>query len=340
MKPAFTCLLTLALICTINLCWGNTAQGNIIWLTNYEEAVNQAKLQTKPMLLFFTGTGWCSACAKLETEVFFTQIFTEAAGNKFIFLKLDFPQDRGSLPSQIVAQNRQLLRKFDVRSFPTVILLDAAGQQQIGITGYRPGGPRQYVSHLMKMVDDYSAYTRKIQNINSPQQLSGLELKQLYEKARALSFDNDVMKIVQAGIHSDQRNYFLLERYRILADEGMIHKKETTELREQLLASDPNNENKTHYEVAVIEFEAYSEGKENASAEHTVAPLIVYAEKFGRQDKENLWRLDMIIAQVFLDKNQLEQALSYARASYESAPASIQPDIALAIKNIQAQFHQ
>ena len=332
------CLLTMT--CINSYCWGATATNmRINWLTNYEEAVNQSRNQSKPLLLFFTGTGWCPACAKLEEEVFDTGAFAESVGDKFIFMKLDFPRETGMLNSQTATQNRQLLKKFNVRSFPSVIILEPRHQQQIGITGYRPGGPRQYAAHLSRIVGDYGSYNQNMQKVNTPGQLSlsGNELKQLYEKARELNMENDLKVIAAAGINSDQKTYFLLERYRNLADEGMIHEAEAVALRQQLLASDPNNEKKIPYQIAVIDFEAYAEEKENSSSENTAAPLIAYVEKFGKQDKENLWRLQMIISQVYLDKNKLNQALNFAQASYESAPSTVRPEIALAIKNIQAQ---
>lgn len=338
MKSLFNLSLASFMLACLCCCWAAPAQPpSIRWLTNYEEAVSQAKEQSKPLLLFFTGTGWCPACAKLEEEVLHTYAFAEASGNQFIFMKLDFPQDRKFIDPQTSAQNRQLLKKFDVRSFPSVILYDAQQQRQIGITGYRPGGARQYSNHLNNMVRDYSSYNQKLQKIDN-QQLSGLELKQLYEKAREFDLENDLPIIIKSGLNSDLKNFFLLERYRLFAEEGMIHHKDAIALREQLLAADPENVNKVHYEVAVIDFEAYSEERDNASATHAVSPLVAYVEKFGDNDKENLWRLQMIISQVFLDQNQVGQSLQYAQSAFENAPSTIQSEIASVIKNIQAQI--
>lgn len=336
-------LLSLMLACSFfcqNSCWAHQNRTPTInWLTNYEEAVKQSKEQAKPLLLFFTGTGWCPACAKLEEEVLHTYEFAESSGNQFIFMKLDFPQDKNFADPQTSSQNRLLLKKFDVRSFPTIILFDAQNQRQIGITGYRPGGARQYSNHLNNMVNDYSNYNQKIQKMDN-HQLSGIELKQLYEKAKEFDLENDLPIIIKSGVNSDLKTFFLLERYRLLSDEGMAHTKEAQALKHQLLTSDPTNGSKIHYEIAVIDFEAYSEEKDHYSAAHAAAPLIEYVEKFGKTDKENLWRLHMIISQVFLDENLLKEALNYAESSYECAPSTTRPDIAVVIKNIQAQMQK
>ncbi len=340
MKRCLVPVMAVFLMGIFQFCWGQVKQNTkpkLNWLTNYQDAVSQAQTESKPLLLFFTGTGWCPACIKLEEEVFNTTDFVNAAGAQFVFVKVDFPQSY-RLDPQTQAQNEQLKSKFDVRSFPTIILLDNS-QQQIGLTGYRPGSARSYASHLLKMVTDYQAYRQKMQQMGQQQHLTGADLKQVYDKALELHFDDDVNAIVAAGLNSDMKLFFQMERYRMLAEEGCIHDHEARDLRQQLVDSDPNNERKTHYQLAVIDFEAYSEemDKENYSPDLACEPLTAYIEKFGKQDKENLWRLEMIISQVYLDRDKISQALKYAQSSYDVAPATVQPEIAMAIKNIQAQ---
>ncbi len=66
--------------------------------------------------------------------------------------------------------------------------------------------------------------------------------------------------------------------------------------------------------------------------------LVDYISKFGAKDKENLWRLQMIISQVYFDKNNLDEALKYAESSYISAPSSAKAEISMAINSIRAQI--
>lgn len=120
----------------------------------------------------------------------------------------------------------------------------------------------------------------------------------------------------------------------------MIHDPEAISIRKKLIEVDPANKYLTRYDMASIEFEAFSDemDKENYSPELAVEPLVSYIDNFGKQDDEHLWRVQMIISQVFLDKNNLSQALKYAQASLVSAPPTIKPDISVAIKTIQAQL--
>ena len=147
----------------------------------------------------------------------------------------------------------------------------------------------------------------------------------------------DADKIVKLGIQEKSDPFFLMERFRVLASEGKIHEREAQSIKQQLLAHDPKNKEKMHYRIAVIEFEALSEEmeKENYAPEIAAAPLIGYIKRFGEKDSENLWRLHMIIAQVFLDKNKMQESLLHAKAAYGTAPLSIQTDIQAFIQNIQ-----
>lgn len=335
----FSAFLLTIFLNVLQICAQDPNPARIQWLTHYEDAVNQSIATNKPVLMFFTGSGWCTWCDKLEEEVFETREFHEAAGDKFIFLKVDYPKKDSSfymaMEPQVKEQNKQLLSRFNIRSYPTVIVLDGRTQHSMGITGYRAGGPRQYASHLQRIVSDYASYKQQMGSL-STQKVPSDNLKRLYEKANELDLDDDINRIVKAGMVSDNDFFFKLERYRYLAEEGAIHDPEAVALRQQLLAADSDNSRKAQYQIAVIEFEEYSE-ENNYSPEKAVAPLVSYIEKFGNRDKENVWRLQMIISQVYLDHNKFLEALKYAQSSYDSAPAAVQPEIALTISNMRRQ---
>lgn len=310
---------------------------SINWLTNYEEAVNQSRSTSKPIVLFFTGSDWCGWCHKLEQESLDTPEFAQAAGDKFIFVKLDFPVNT-TLSPQIAAQNKQLQRKFNVSGFPTLIILDGKQQNQIGKTGYRPGGGRAFADHLSKIVSDSSGYQQKMQSMHS-QKYSSAELKKLYETAQHFGYDNDAAQIIKAGMSSEDSQFFIVERYRMLGKEGFLASPEALSLKQQLIELDPKNEKMLQYQIAVIEFEANHETMDKEKdAELAVAPLIDYINKFGATDKENLWRLQMIISQVYFDHNKLHESLKYAENSYLSAPSCAKVEISTAIKSIQSQL--
>ncbi len=57
-------------------------------------------------------------------------------------------------------KNKQLQKKYDIRGYPTVVVLDPTGQQ-IAITGYRAGGGSSYSDHLKQIVNDYRGLQSK-----------------------------------------------------------------------------------------------------------------------------------------------------------------------------------
>jgi protein disulfide-isomerase len=336
MLKAATCLIMFVLTLTLQL-ESAESSNRITWLTSYDAGVAASKASSKPLLILFTGSDWCTWCIKLEEEVLNTEGFVETARDKFVFLKLDFPLNT-TLPSDVVAQNKALQKKFDVTGFPTIIILNSQ-QQQIGTTGYRPGGGKQYALHLLKIVDDHLTYTQKVQNLHN-QPLAGTELKHLYEHAVECRCDADAKQICLLGAESDQKTFFLLEQYRQMAEEGALHSRQALDIRNQLIASDPHNVKMTYYQVAIIDFEAScKEGRAASTPETAISSLVEYIDKFGDKDKENVWRLEMLISQVYFDQNYLSEALRYAQASYQAAPLGVQPEIGMAIKSIQLLMH-
>ena len=300
------------------------------WHTNYDEGISQARNTSKPALVLFTGSDWCSWCVKLEQEVFNKPEFAEAVGDRFVFIKLDFPINN-PLPATQTARNKALQKQYAVQGFPMLVLLDSK-QQKIGSVGYRPGGPKAYADYLMSMVGNFAAYQQHLQNLNAPT-MSGNDLKQLYEQATIIGRTDDAMQILAVGITSDQEHFFKLEKYRLLAEQGKFNDAETKQLRGALLTADPNNLKLTHYQIAVIDFEAMNKMTENQGL--TASSLIEYTEKFGTQDKDNLWRIQMIISQIYFDQDNVTEALRYAQLSHQTAPTAARSEIASAIKHMQ-----
>ncbi len=315
----------------------DAAPGRVDWLRNYDEAVQKAQRESKPIVMFFTGSDWCGWCTKLEKEALDTPEFAQLAGPRFVFLLLDFPIYKAQDPT-LSQQNRDLQKKYEVRGFPTLVIIDSK-QKRIGTTGYRPGGGKQYAEHLIKMVDDFQGYQQRAATLDQGSQ-KGQDLKRLYEKASEYQLKDDMNKIVQLGLQSDHSQYFLTEQYRLLVSEGHINDQQAVVLRQQLLQNDPNNQLWTHYKVALIDFEAYNEDLEKGqiSPEKALEPLISYINTFQKQDSENIWRLQLIVSQVLYGHKDFSKALKYAEDSYTTAPSSARPDINKAIENIKIKL--
>jgi thioredoxin-related protein len=121
-----------------------------LWMTDYAAAVKKAAAEKKGMLIDFTGSDWCMWCIKLDEEVFSQKEFIDAASEDFVFVKLDFPKDESKIALRLQAQNAKLQLKFGVENFPSIFITDVQGRPYAQ-TGYQPGGPAAYLTHLSKL---------------------------------------------------------------------------------------------------------------------------------------------------------------------------------------------
>lgn len=122
----------------------------IQWVTNFEQAKAQAKAQKKDLFVDFTGSDWCGWCIKLNEEVFQHAEFFEKAAEKFVFVELDYPQQKEQ-SEELKKQNAELQERFGIQGFPTILLLDADAKPYAQ-TGYQAGGPAKYLEHVGEFV--------------------------------------------------------------------------------------------------------------------------------------------------------------------------------------------
>ncbi len=122
-----------------------------LWLTDFNKAKQVSKDIGKPILIDFSGSDWCGWCVKLDKEIFSREIFKKYAKENLVLMMVDFPRNKKQ-SNEVKKQNKALLKKYSVRGFPTVFLVDSEGKV-LARTGYRRGGAQKYVDHLKKILD-------------------------------------------------------------------------------------------------------------------------------------------------------------------------------------------
>ncbi len=120
------------------------------WLTDFAEAQKLSKEKNLPIVIDFTGSDWCGWCIKLDKEVFKKKEFKAWAKKNVILFMADFPS-RKKISSKEKRQNSKLAKKYKVRGYPTILVIDAEGTV-LGKTGYQAGGPKKYIKHLEKFI--------------------------------------------------------------------------------------------------------------------------------------------------------------------------------------------
>jgi hypothetical protein len=94
-----------------------------------------------------------------------------------VLVKLDYSNQQG-LPAELKTQNDFLAAQYRIREFPTVLLLDAAGQV-VAKTGYRPGGPAEYLKHLGGLLEKHDAIAKMQARLTG---LTGLDRAKLLDQ--------------------------------------------------------------------------------------------------------------------------------------------------------------
>lgn len=317
---------------------GGSAQINgIEWLYGYDEALKIAESKDLPILLFFTGSDWCTWCTKLEKEALHTPEFAEIAGGKFVFVHLDFPMHRSQEP-RLASQNQSLKKKYGVSGFPSVIVTDSKGNR-IGQTGYRKGGGVSFADHLLNMVNSYQKHRHNMQDLGSNQNVSQDDLKAFYLKARELGDKSEAQAILEKGLKTENNQFFQLEQYRVVIENGDMHAKEAIRIRDKLLAVSSDKAAKVNHDVAIIEFQVLQQKmkRDKLSPTAVVSPLMLYLDKYGAQNPE-AWRVDMAIAQVYVEAGQPQEALRYAQQAQQMAPSKFKTEIDNATQYIRSQI--
>ena len=121
------------------------------WLTSYSKALDAARQEKKTVLMDFTGSDWCIWCMRLRSEVFATVEFQNYAATNLVLMEVDFPH-RKPQSDFLKKQNEELMQKFGVEGFPTIIILNSEGKA-LGKMGYVPGGPAAFISQLKAITE-------------------------------------------------------------------------------------------------------------------------------------------------------------------------------------------
>lgn len=120
------------------------------WQTDFDAAVETARRQGRDLFINFSGSDWCYWCQRLEKEVFSKDAFWQEAADQFVFVLIDFPNDKSQQSDALQKQNEKLAQQFGVQGFPTIILADSTGEAYAR-TGYIEGGHERYLEHLREL---------------------------------------------------------------------------------------------------------------------------------------------------------------------------------------------
>ncbi len=204
-------LKTCAALVALN-CSGLALAGGEGWSSDFAAAKKEAAESKKDLLVDFTGSDWCGWCIKLNDEVFSHEPFKAGVKDKFVLVELDYPKDKSKLSDATLKQNEELGKKYQVAGYPTILLCDADGKPYAA-TGYRPGGPEEYVKQLDELRtkktarDEALASAAKAQGVEKAKLLAGAVTSMGLTDGMITSFYGDLLEQIKASDPKDETGF-------------------------------------------------------------------------------------------------------------------------------------
>ncbi len=98
------------------------------WSNEFAVAAHRSQMSEHPILIMFLGSDWDQMSQTLDREVLKNSNFGGYSKLNFVLLKADFPQEQLQ-PPDVQAANLQLAAKYQIKSFPTLVLVDSNGNE-------------------------------------------------------------------------------------------------------------------------------------------------------------------------------------------------------------------
>ena len=157
--------------------------------TLFSEAAAKAKQENKLMLMDVYAT-WCVPCKELDKTVFSDDKIGEFINSKFVSLKVDGEKGEGP----------ELMEKFGVPGYPTIILFDSDGKEIDRLVGF--GGDKddyiQTIQNYLEGKNTLKDYLARLENENNNVELNyKIATKYLYreEEEKALKYYQRVLEL-------------------------------------------------------------------------------------------------------------------------------------------------
>ena len=120
------------------------------WIEDYRKAQAIAAQQKRYIFLTFTASDSSIWCQKMNKEVFEMDDFKKYARKYLVLVKIDFPTAT-TQPEGLITQNKNLAEQFNIRGYPSIIVLNPLGQR-VGDAKYQKGGSEVFLNELSAIV--------------------------------------------------------------------------------------------------------------------------------------------------------------------------------------------
>jgi thiol:disulfide interchange protein DsbD len=113
------------------------------WKPYSEQTLREAQNLKKPVIIDFYAT-WCAPCRELEDVTFHDASIVKEAESDFVMVKVDVTKAGNKL-------HERLLQEYGVKGVPTIVFLNASGQERrdLRLVDYIP--PDQFLGRMAEL---------------------------------------------------------------------------------------------------------------------------------------------------------------------------------------------
>lgn len=146
MRPVHLIYLTL-LLGPVAACCASADVGPIhLEAKDFEEVVTRSRTENKHLLVAFLGEGWSVSSKKFKEAVLSSPTFKDFAERHLIYFPIE-ARRKPKLTSEETAVLQSWVIHFDIKSYPTLILIAPDGQELLR-HGYRDLDAVEYINLL------------------------------------------------------------------------------------------------------------------------------------------------------------------------------------------------
>ena len=100
------------------------------WPVDFEKAQQQAQVEHKPILLYFSGMDWCYTCKQTQKNILDKPAFKKYAATSLVLVMADFPRiSKRTVSKKQAIKNEALATRYNPdKVIPRFLLLDADGK--------------------------------------------------------------------------------------------------------------------------------------------------------------------------------------------------------------------
>ena len=120
-----------------------------------EAAIAASKTSGKTVYAVFSGSDWCYWCKVLEEGYLSKSDFVKEASKKLELVFIDTPRDKSRLSDKACVKNPELVKKYGIRGFPTVMFISQDGSGAKASRPAKNASPKEYAKQLAKEAESF-----------------------------------------------------------------------------------------------------------------------------------------------------------------------------------------